>query len=168
MDAEGHELPEPLRQLACVKWPSETAFKNEESDQPRVWGLELGGVVWLDKSEIDVGHDGPLGILGNADGDFPSAEEQEEIVASWLAAKAAAAQLARSPHVRRDVSRDISRHPAPRVRSSEAEPPGATRHRQHVVIQFDAARPCTHSAVTFGRSIRWAHSASTQRPSPAS
>lgn len=65
---EGHDLPEPLRQLACVKWPKEVTYKNEDIDQPWVWGLEVGGLAWLDTNEIGVEHDGPLAILGIADG----------------------------------------------------------------------------------------------------
>lgn len=62
-----HELAEPLRQLAGVTWP-DVSFENDEEDELWTWMLELGGIDWLDTSEIDLDHEGPLAHLGVADG----------------------------------------------------------------------------------------------------
>ena len=65
---DGHELPEPFRQLACVTWPQGVSYQNDSTHRVWVWMLALGALAAFDMSEVGGSHEGPLAILGDADG----------------------------------------------------------------------------------------------------
>ena len=64
---DGHELPEPFRQLACVTWPQGVSYQNDSTHRVWVWMLALGALAAFDMSEVGGSHEGPLAILGDAD-----------------------------------------------------------------------------------------------------
>lgn len=65
---DDHEIPEPFRQLACVTWPQGVSFQSDSTHRLWVWMLELGALDGFDMSEVGGSHEGPLAILGDADG----------------------------------------------------------------------------------------------------